>query len=222
MHGKENMRRVKAYFLFTGWRYKLGIFLGLPTVVLTGGLLWRRFLAPQGYGIFVTLLVIFIEVLTDQGVFAGIQSHSGYKLDYLKTSPAGPKVLRQGLAGDLVRRMLTALLCAGICGIVDAEKAVGGWAGYLGMALVIYGMEALGLLISRFTRSAVLRIWIIYGCMLLGVLLYFLVWLIGQPAILIMDGILALGAAAASIAAVRTAMKKWLQTYLDGQEALVQ
>lgn len=212
------MKKIRAYLLFTGWRYKLGIFLGLPAAILAAGLFWRNFIATQGYGLIVILFVIFIEVLTDQGVFAGIQSRSGYKLDYLKASPAGPKVLRQGLMGDLVRRMLAAILYVGICGVLDAEKAAGGWGGYLGMALVIYGMETLGLLISRFTQSMMLRVWITYGCMLIGVLLFLLVWHTGQPGILIADGILALAAAAVSISAVRTAMKKWQQTYMDGQE----
>lgn len=42
------MKRLKAYLLFTSWRYKLGIFLGLPVAALAGALLWRHLKLEKG------------------------------------------------------------------------------------------------------------------------------------------------------------------------------
>ena len=87
------MKKIKMYLLFTGWRYKLGIFLGLPLAALALGLLWNSRLEWLGYGYMLTAVLIFFEVIADQAVFAGIQSQRGYKLDYLKTSPLGHGML---------------------------------------------------------------------------------------------------------------------------------
>lgn len=212
------MKRIKAYLLFTSWRYKLGIFLGLPLVVLAGGMLWGHWGVVSGFGFLMAAGIIFAEVMTDQRVFNGIHSKRGYKLDFLKTSPLGENILFYGLAGDLVRRLLTAAVCIGIAWAVNVLAMESGWAGCLGMALAIYIVEALGIFISRFTRSVILCLFIAYGCILAGSGLCGLIGILSAPGLWVMDGLLAMAAAALSLLVVRTGMKKWRRTFSDMQE----
>lgn len=209
------MKKIKAYLLFTGWRYKLGIFLGFPALVLAVGTFWSRFMEVSGYGFIMAAMVIFFEVLTDQGVFAGIQSRRGYRLDYLKTSLLGPQMLRQGLAGDLIRRLLTAALCVGAGAAAGSLPTEGGLARYLGMSLSIYAAEILALFISRYTRSVVLCVFTAYGGIVVGEILLVLVNMVPVGVLWLADGLLALAAAVLGISAVQSAMKKWRQTFFD-------
>lgn len=212
------MKRIKAYLLFTSWRYKLGIFLGLPLAVLAGGLFWGHWGVVSGFGFLMVPGMIFAEVMTDQGVFNGIQAKRGYKLDFLKTSPLGEKILFYGLTGDLVRRLLTAVVCIGIAWTVKVLAVESGWAGCLGMALAIYIAEALGIFISRFTRSVILCLFTAYGGILAGGGLFGLIVILSTPGLWVMDGLLVLSAAALSVLVVRTGMKKWRRTFSDMQE----
>ncbi len=187
------MRQIRAYLLFTGWRYKLVMFLGLPGAVLAGGWLWRSFTVvssdgggpgfylfshlsgSEGFRILTAMLLIFTEILSDQAVFNGIQSKRGYKLDFLKTSPRGREILWQGLTGDLVRRMLTAAACACAVWVTKVLTLDGGLARGLGLVLAVFSLETLGLFISRFTRSILLCLYTAYGCAAAGVILLILV-----------------------------------------------
>lgn len=212
------MKKIKAYLLFTSWRYKLGIFLGLPVAVLASGLLWNHFFGASGYSYLIVVEVVFFEILTDQGVFAGIQSKKGYKLDYLKTSLLGPQVLWQGLVGDLTRRFLTAALCVSVCGATGILIMESGWIGCLGVLLVIYVTETLALFISRHTRSVILCTYAAYGGIVIGEILFTLISMIPLPGLWLAVGLLALAAVSISVLTVRGAMKKWRQTFFDIQE----
>lgn len=212
------MKRIKAYLLFTSWRYKLGIFLCLPAAVLAGGMFWGNWGVVSGFGFLMEAGIIFAEVMTDQGVFNGIHSKRGYKLDFLKTSPSGEKILFYGLAGDLVRRLLTAAVCIGIAWAVNVLAVESGWAGCLGMVLAIYVAEALGIFISRFTRSVILCLFTAYGSIVVGVGLFSLTGILSVWGLWVMDGFLVLSAAALSVLVVRTGMKKWRRTFSDMQE----
>lgn len=215
------MKRIKAYLLFTSWRYKLGIFLGLPLAVLAGGMLWGHWGVVSGFWFGFLLMpgIIFAEVMTDQRVFNGIHSKRGYKLDFLKTSPLGENILFYGLAGDLLRRLLTAAVCIGIAWAVKVLAVESGWAGCLGITLAIYTVEALGIFISRFTRSVILCLFTAYGCILAGQGLYGLIGILSVPGLWVMDGLLVLSAAALSLLVVRTGVKKWRRTFSDIQES---
>lgn len=212
------MKRIRAYLLFTSWRYKLGIFLGLPAAVLAGGLLWHHFQMLSLFGSLMINGIIFVEIMADHGVFNGIQSKHGYKVDFLKTSPAGQGILFQGLLGDLVRRLLTAMVCTGIGWAAGVLETKNGWAGYLGMVLAVCFSETLGLFLSRFTRSVVLCIFVVYGSIAVGNILYVLIEGISAPGLWVADGLLALATAAMSVLVIRTGMKRWRKTYLDAQE----
>lgn len=208
------MEKIRSYFTFTGWKYKLGIFIGLPAAVLALGLIWRQYVgALKIYPYFAMTGVIFAEIMTDQAVFNGIQARRGYKLDFLKTSMRGPQILRQGLTVDLVRRLLTAALCVRLSLPVWVLK--GEWAKYLGMVLVVYGAEALGLWISRRTRSVTLCVFIAYGSILLGLIGFFLIQAVPLPGLWAVDGLLALAVLLLSLLTVRAAMASWRQTYYD-------
>lgn len=213
------MKRIRAYLLFTSWRYRLGIFLGLPAAVLAGGLFWHYYIMGSGFGFLVMVVagIIFAEIMTDQGIFNGIQSRSGYKLDLLKTSLVGQRILFYGLSGDLARRLLTAAVCIGAGWAAKALTAGMGWAGCLGMVLAIYFVEVLGLFVSRFTRSVILCFFTAYGGIVMGVTLHILVSSISAPGLWVVDGLLALTAAVMSVLVVWTGMKRWRQTYSDMQ-----
>lgn len=212
------MKRIRAYLLFTSGRYKLGMFLGVPVAVLAGGLYWRHAKLALEVGFPVAAGLIFIEIITDQGVFNGIQSSKGYKLDFLKTSPTGRKILFYGLLGDLIRRLLTAVICIGTAWAVKVLAAESGWAGCLSMALTIYVAGTLGIFISRFTRSAVLCVCVAYACIAAGMILLLLIGIASTPGLWIMDVMLGLAAVAVSVLVVRTGMIKWQQTYSDVSE----
>ena len=209
------MKKIRMYLLFTSWRYKLGMFLGLPAAALALGALWRGSWAVMGYGNMLAIELIFFEVMTDQAVFAGIQTKRGYKLDYLKTSPQGYNMLRWGLTGDLVRKLLTASLCVSICGGMGVLREKSGFAGAVGVLLAIYFAETLTLFISRYTQSAILCVWIAYGGLVFGVILCNVIHMIPARGIWLADILLALAATAVSVQAVRIAMKKWRRTYSD-------
>lgn len=212
------MKRIKAYLLFTSWRYKLGIFLGLPLAALAGGMFWGHWGVVSGFGFLMAAGIIFAEVMSDQRVFNGIHSKRGYKLDFLKTSPLGENILFYGLVGDLVRRLLTAAVCIGIAWAVKVPAVESGWAGCLGMALAIYIAEALGIFISRFTRSVILCLYTAYGGILAGLGLFSLIGTLSAAGLWVMDGLLAVAAALLSLLVVRTGMKKWRRTFSDMQE----
>lgn len=209
------MKKIKMYLLFTGWRYKLGIFLGLPLAALALGLLWNSRLEWLGYGYLLTAILIFFEVIADQAVFAGIQSQRGYKLDYLKTSPLGHGMLRCGLAGDLVRRFLTAALCVGICGSRGILKTENSLADAVGILLTIYFTETLTLFLSRYVRSAALCVCIAYGGITVGAILLSVINTFSAWGVWLADILLTLAAVAVSVLTVRTAMKKWRRTFSD-------
>lgn len=196
----------------------MGIFLGLPVAVLAGGLFWGHWGVVSGFGFLMTAGIIFAEVMTDQRVFNGIHAKRGYKLDFLKTSPLGEKILFYGLTGDMARRLLTAAVCISIAWAVKALSVESGWVGCLGMALAIYVAEALGIFISRFTRSVILCLFIAYGSIVVGAGLFSLTGILSAPRMWAMDGLLALSAAALSMLVVRTGMKKWRRTFSDTQE----
>ncbi len=213
------MNRIRAYFLFTSWEYKLGIFLGLPLAVLAGGLAWHKYIYTISiYGYLVMIGLILVEIFTDQRVFNGIQARKGYKLDYLKTSFQGPCILQWGLTIDLARRFLTVAVCIGLSLLTKAQTADGGIAEYLGMLLAIYSAETLGLFISRYTRSLILCMFTAYGCATVGLAGFSLVCMLPPLGLWVTDTTLALAAMLLSLLAVRTAMKKWRQTYYDIQE----
>ncbi len=212
------MKIIRAYLLFTSWRYKLGIFFGLPAAVLAGGLIWRHTNMIYVFGYMMITGIIFVETIGDYGIFNGIHSKRGYKLDFLKTSPIGQGILFHGLCGDLTRRLLTAAVCIGGGWAAKVLTVESGLAGCLGMVLAVYFAEVLGLYISRFTRSVVLCVFITYGCIGVGMILHVLVNSISAPGLWVADGLLALAAAAMSLLVVRTGMKKWRKTYSDLQE----
>ena len=212
------MKKIKSYLLFTSWRYKLGMFLILPMAVLAAGLLWKYYLNMSGYSYTMVAVMVFFEILTDQGVFAGIQSKRGYKLDFLKTSPSGSKILCRGLVGDLIRSFFTAALCVGVCGAMGILTKGSGWDRCLGVLLAIYVAEVLALFISRFTRSVTLCVYTAYGGIVAGEILLTVVNVVSLPGLWLAEGLLALAAAAISVLVVRIAMKKWRQTFFDTQE----
>ncbi|MDE6675488.1 MAG: hypothetical protein K2K19_11895, partial [Acetatifactor sp.] len=180
--------------------------------------LWGYWGVVTGFGFLMAAGIIFAEVITDQGVFNGIHAKRGYKLDFLKTSPLGEKILFYGLTGDMVRRLLTAAVCIGIARAVKVLAAESGWAGCLGMTLAIYVVEVLGIFISRFTRSVILCLFTAYGCILAGWGLFGLIGILSAPGLWVMDGLLAVATAVLSLLVVRTGMKKWRRTFSDMQE----
>lgn len=112
------MKRIlKSYLLFTPLIYRIVMFIIMPIVMIVIAFCigvdfgHAETVALQSIpGIVVCMLLPLVEIIADNWVFGGIQSKDAYKLDYLKTSSAGMKVMRNALLIDLLRKFFSAVV----------------------------------------------------------------------------------------------------------------
>lgn len=172
-------KRVKSYIVFTSLIYRIVLYLLIP-VALTAFCTWTgTYLGDVGLVLAVMFLTL-AEVISDSWLFGGLQTKDAEKMDYLKASGRGLSLVRNALAVDLFRKLLTALctvtasyliilrIKGGVPGnretIADFVSCGGplqriGLLAYL--ILLTYCLSALGTFLSRYGST-------MYGNMLLG------------------------------------------------------
>ena len=179
----------------------------------------------------VALFLIIVEIISDSWLFGGIQARDPERIDYLKTSGQGMKIMRNALSMDLLRKLLASLGVMAVCylvlrrgGNVFARGTL--WVDYdtsssivkdmgilLYLALVSYFFSALGTFLSRYGSAVWLNAVIGYVTMTPAL---FCMCLPGVPEyVLFYDLLFAILSAGISAVAVKLAMKKMEGGYYD-------
>jgi len=169
------MKWLKSYLVFTSLLYRIVMFILLPGGLIAASFFWR------GLGGVVavaeTAVFILAEAMADNWLFGGIHRADGAKLDYLKTSGRGMRLLRAALAMDLARRFLAALLVfgSGLALIGTAEpEFVGGIAEGIGTALfsaiASSCLATLAVFVSRYGDMLWINMLLGYGAAILGLM----------------------------------------------------
>ena len=150
------MNCLKSYSVFcVGIIIKLAMFLLYPLAVLFFGGLTHLIAILSGN--FVSGLlsaastIISAELLLDMFIYGGILCKDTNKLEYLKTSHKGIKVLESSLVVDRIRRWL---MTCGLLGIIYLIGNQGiSQLGLLSLVFAISGVTELMLLVSRHITS---------------------------------------------------------------------
>lgn len=215
-------QKIKSYLVFTPFLYKILLFLVLPVFLL--GLQALASAALQGTTIPLSLfMLILVEVPGDNFVLGGIQEKNSEKIDYLKTSPRGMKVMQNVLMIDLARRFLAAVIIFALSRLMmsvfgaapEAEKLAGSGALLLAV-LLSYTLSVLGIFISRFCSL----LWVNLLCGYVGAIAGIILFFVGAgnyfPLLLpVMNAALGILAVGFSILTVKIAMMKVEGSYYD-------
>lgn len=221
MRGKMK-QIIKSYLVFASFLYKILLLLVLPVVLL--GIQVFASAALQGTTIPLSIfMLILVEVPGDILVLGGIQEKNSEKMDYLKTSPRGMKVMKNVLVMDLVRRFLACVIIFALSRLImsafgaapEAEKLAGPGALLLAV-LLSYTLAVLGIFISRFCSL----LWINLLCSYIGAIAGIILFFIGAgnyfPLLLpMMNAALGILAVGLSILTVKIAMMKVEGSYYD-------
>lgn len=155
-------QKMKSFKVFTGLGYRILLFAVLPLVLLGLQLFISVVFQGTGIPLFAATLVI-VEIMADNWFLGGIQEKNAIKIDYLKTSVRGMKVMKNVLIMDVARRFLS---CAGILGLCQAIAQAAAQAAARGISVsderriaflplcmtlfTVYFLSALGVFIARF------------------------------------------------------------------------
>lgn len=109
--------KLKSYLVFTSLMYRVLVYFIVP--IFMAGIVFVYGGALGGaVPIVISVLLSAAEIVCDNWLFGGIQAKDAERLDYLKTSERGNKIMRNALRMDIVRKLLTALIVLGICFVV--------------------------------------------------------------------------------------------------------
>lgn len=223
-------KRVKSYLVFTSFVYRIVMYVVMP-VVLLGISLWIGSHLGEICLILVALLLILVEVVSDSWVFAGIQARDPERIDYLKSSGQGMRVMQNALSMDLVRKLLSSVGILMICYLAmqlsGNRTALNLWMNesdyssfidlkteietVLYLALVSYFFSVLGTFLSRYGSAVWLNLIIGYTAMTPALFCMFL----PGHAVLLYNLLFAILGAGISIVAVKLAMRKMKGGYYD-------
>lgn len=215
-------QKIRSYLVFASFWYKIIMFIVLPAVLL--GIQVFSAAAFGGTSIPLSLsALVMMEIMADNWFLGGIQEKNSEKIDYLKTSAKGMKVMESALIMDLARRFLS---CVGIFGISwlimlifgapeGSEKVVMIDSAELLLAVFLtYTLSVLGIFLARFTSY----LWVNLLCGYIGAIAGLIIFLVGAatpfPAVLIDIAMAVLGVGL-SVLAVKIAMIKVEGSYYD-------
>lgn len=208
--------KIKSYLVFTSLIYRLMMYALLPLLLVVFQFMFLKIMDGSGVPIIVMAL-IFVEIVADNWFLGGIQEKNAEKIDYLKTSPRGMKVMENALVMDFVRRFLAAVVIFGICNLLsrlfggeDDFQSVGV---LLFSILVTYSLSVLGTLIARFGSYLWVSLIIGYFAAIIGLICC--IFLMFGASIMMLNTILAVLAIIVSILAVKIAMKRVKGGYYD-------
>lgn len=217
------MRRIcKSYLVFTGFGYRLLMF-GLVPLLLLGMQTVAVFLGGN-LSIILPLVMASIETMADSWFLAGIQSKDADKMDFLKTSAEGMRVLKTALIMDLLRRFVSMtvvfLLCCGIARLGGGKASA--IPPVLKNALLVfpllfgYTFSVLATLVGRFFSFFWINMLVAYPIPILGAVSMVI---LSEPVYMHMAVLFDIALAALGIVlvvlAVRTAMNKVEGSYYD-------
>lgn len=223
MEKKISSRKIKSYFVFTSFPYRMAIFVILPLAMLAIVGLISMGMERKSYfftPVLIPLFLIVIEVVADNWMFGGIQAKHAEKMDVLRTSGRGMEMIKDALALDLIRRLLSMAGVTAICLLAEMLLMGGTAAGVfeimpmlLSMLFLCYDISVLGTLAARFGSVVWINYLIGYAGFFLGILGSAAVsWQRGGVVSAIMLAVLAVPM---SVLTVRVAMKKVRGGYYD-------
>lgn len=181
-------QKIKSYLVFTSLGYRIVMFAVLPLVLLGIQVFTAVVLHSTAIPVFVMTLVL-VEAVADNWFLGGIQEKGSAKIDYLKTSPRGMKVMKSALIVDLARRLVFCFALFGVCQLIavwgsgtpgqsGAVQDEAGGSGVFGMlllaVLLTYTLSVLGIFIARFNSY----IWVNLLCGYVGAIVGLLVLLV--------------------------------------------
>lgn len=138
--------RIKSYFVFASVFYRIVMYLVIP-VFFVGFAFWAGSIVGEAVLILAAVLLPTVEVISDSWMFGGIQTKDPAKLDYIKTSWKGSRIMKNALMVDMLRRFLFSAGILGICRLVIYAAGKGTETG-LGLgekeALLISGVWNIG------------------------------------------------------------------------------
>lgn len=217
------MRRIcKSYLVFTGFGYRLLMFGLVPLLLL--GIQTVAVFQGKNLSFLLPLMMASIEAMADSWFLGGIQSKDAEKMDFLKTSPEGMRVIKTALIMDFLRRFVSMtvvlLLCCGIArlggGKVSAIPPVWKIALLVFPLLFGYTFSVLATLIGRFSSFFWINMLVAYPIPILGaVSMVILSYPLYMDMAVLFDIALAALGILLVVLAVRTAMKKVEGSYYD-------
>lgn len=218
------MRRIcKSYLVFTGFGYRLVLFWLVPLLLL--GIQAAAVFLGGNLSIILPLVMAGIETMADSWFLGGIQSKDAAKMDFLKTSAEGMRVLKTALIMDFLRRFVSMavvlLLCCGIArlggGKASAIPPVWKYTFLLFPLLFGYTFSVLATLVGRFSGFFWINMLLAYPIPILGAISMYLIQ--SESVFMDMAALFDIALAALGILlvvlAVRTAMKKVEESYYD-------
>lgn len=217
------MRRIcKSYLVFTGFGYRLVMFGLVPLLLL--GIQAAAVSQGKNLSIILPLTMSSIEVMADSWFLGGIQSKNAEKMDFLKTSTEGMRVLKTALIMDFLRRFVSMtvvfLLCCGIArlggGKASAIPPVWMIALLVFPLLFGYTFSVLATLVGRFSSFFWMNMLVAYPIPIVGAVS---ISILSDPVYMDMAVLFDIALAALGIVlvvlAVRTAVKKVEGSYYD-------
>ncbi len=217
------MKIIKGYLTFTSLAYRIVMFGLLPPALIALYSLAAVIMGDYSYLLLfgMPLLIIMVEILADTWMFGGIQGKDAAKMDFLKTSSKGMKLLRNALVMDLVRKLLYLSAVMVICLLVHIAQGTEMFGSSLAKGLGVI----LSLILSSYTVSVLCTLFSRFGTMFwesmiagyLGLLVESLcesfLAALGHPLVwCCVYAVLALGV---SVLAVKVAMKRVRGGYYD-------
>lgn len=215
-------QKIKSYLVFTSVLYKILMLLVLPVLLL--GIQVFASVVFQGTVIPLSILVlIFAEIFGDTFVLGGIQEKNSEKMDYLKTSPRGMKVMKSVLIMDLLRRFLSCVVIFGLSrvsmwvfGATPGSERLAGPGVLLLAVLLTYTFSVLGIFLSRFGSLLWINMLCAYAGAIVGLVLFFIGTGGMLPLLLpLMNTAMGILAVGLSILTVKIAMMKVEGSYYD-------
>ena len=177
---------IRSYLIFTSFWYRVILFAVLPVLLL--GL--QAVVAVRTGGTCIPVfvpIVIGAEVLADYLFLGGIQEKGSEKLDYLKTSPRGMRVMRSVLIVDQVRRIIYCALLFGLAqgmslllGLRESVAELMNLPTFVFAVLLTYDLSLLGIFVSRFSSLLWLNLLCAYVGMVIGIVVFLAVGM-GAP-----------------------------------------
>ena len=203
-------KKIKSYLVFSSFSYKVCVFLLMPAVLAGIGAGIGSFFGEIGVMASAMILTM-AEIVSDHWLFSGLMAKESERMDVLRTSCMGMKIMKNALILDLLRKLLTAFGILAVC-----EMFTGHWDGLPPMVLVSYFFSVSGTFLARYGGGFAVNVcigqiaaWLGSGCLLCVFRTGLWRFRIGIELLFLVLGMLA------SVLAVNKAMEKVKGGYYD-------